>query len=491
MGQDPIEKILTWKDLALMSMGFTFPVGIFGLPPLVAAAVSCIIFGIAHLDPSVANPTNKKERKAAFIASLVIGVLAGYVSTIYFGPLASVTPPPLILAVFAISVMNFTSYGSKLGWWSLKSDKDPINKLLTLKDLALMSMGFTFPVGIFGFPPLVAFAVSCIIFGISYLDPSVANPKNIEERKVAFITSLVIGVLVGYVSTIYFAPLASVTPPPLILTVLAISVMAFTSYGSKLGWWSLKSGPLEWFPNQWVNWRDLFLFVMAFTFPLAIFDSGVSTVLGAIVATIFYAITSIFKFDKKVSFITSLVAGVVAALAILTQTYKETGFEFASPVFAIALSFFINYMSIAFDVPIAGGLITLLFSIIPALAVRKNIGLNMLISSIVSTVVYFLLVKDAKNKREPWMWTQSAYIGMLIGSSVAIFTKGLTPDDLISKSKELMGAGVLPSSDSVSEIVAPFNLVTSYLWLIYLVIWIMTQAKAPMPYKWNTLFKVK
>ena len=371
--------------------------------------------------------------------------------------------------------------------------QDPINKLLTWKDLALMSMGFTFPVGIFCWPPLIAAAVSCIIFGISHLDPSTANPKNKKERKAAFIASLVIGVLAGYVSTIYFGPLASVTPPPLILVVLAISVMAFTSYGSKLGWWSLKSGPLKWFPNQWVNWRDLFLFAMAFTFPLAIFDSGVATVSGAIVATIFYAITSIFKdnFDKKVSFITSLVAGIVAALAIVTKTYNETGSTFASPVFAIALSFFINYMSIAFDVPIAGGLITLLFSIIPALAVRKNIGLNMLISSIVSTIVYFWLVKDAKNKREPWMWTQSAYIGMLIGSSVAIFTKGLAPADLINKSKELMGAGVLPSSDSVSEIVAPFNLVTSYLWMIYLVIWIMTQAKAPMPYKWNTLFKVK
>ena len=371
--------------------------------------------------------------------------------------------------------------------------QDPINKLLTWKDLALMSMGFTFPAGMFGLPPLIAAAVSCIIFGISHLDPSAANPKNKKERKAAFIASLVIGVLAGYVSTIYLAPLASVTPPPLMLAVLAISVMAFTSYGSKLGWWSLKSGPLKWFPNQWVNWRDIFLLTMALVFPLAIFDGGVSTVSGAIVATIFYAITSIFKdnFDKKVSFITSLVAGVVAALAIVTQTYKGTGFEFASPVFAIALSFFINYMSIAFDVPLAGGLITLLFSIFPALAVGKNIGLNMLISSVVSTIVYFWLVKDAKNKREKWMWPQSAYIGMLIGSSVAMFTEGLAPADLIGKTKDLIGTAELPSMESVSEVVAPFNLVTSYLWVIYLVIWIMTQAKAPMPYKWNTLFKVK
>ena len=85
MGQDPLNKLLTWKDLALMSMGFTFPAGMFGLPPLIAAAVSCIIFGISYLDPSVANPKNKKERKAALIASLVIGVLAGYASTIVVG----------------------------------------------------------------------------------------------------------------------------------------------------------------------------------------------------------------------------------------------------------------------------------------------------------------------------------------------------------------------------------------------------------------------
>ena len=371
--------------------------------------------------------------------------------------------------------------------------QDPIEKLLTWKDLALMSMGFTFPAGMFGLPPLIAAAVSCIIFGISHASPKVANPKDKVDRKAAFIASLVIGVLAGYAFAIYFAQLVAFIPIQVRLPIIAISVMAFTSYGSKLGWWSLKTGPLEWFPKQWVNSGDLFLFAMALTFPLAIFDSGAATIAGAIVATIFYAIISIFKdnFDKKVSFITSLVAGIVAALAIVTKTYNETGSTFASPVFAIALSCFINYMSIAFDVPIAGGLITLLFSIIPALAVRKNIGLNMLISSIVSTIVYFWLVKDAKNKREPWMWTQSAYIGMLIGSSVAIFTKGLAPADLINKSKELMGAGVLPSSDSVSEIVAPFNLVTSYLWVIYLVIWIMTQAKAPMPYKWNTLFKVK
>ena len=368
--------------------------------------------------------------------------------------------------------------------------QDPLNKLLTWKDLALMSMGFTFPAGMFGLPPLIAAAVSCIIFGISYLDPSVANPKNKKERKAAFIASLVIGVLAGYAFAIYFAQLVAFIPIQVRLPIIAISVMAFTSYGSKLGWWSLKTGPLEWFPEQWVNSGDLFLFAMALTFPLAIFDSGAATIAGAIVATIFYAIISIFKdnFDKKVSFITSLVAGIIASLYILTKTISEPAF--ASPVFAIALSFFINYMSIVFDVPIAGGLITLLFSILPALAVGKNIGLNMLISTVVSMGVYILLVKDAKNKREEWMWPQSAYIGMLIGSSVAIFMEGLAPTELISKSKELIGAGV-PSMDSVSEVVAPFNMVTSYLWVIYLVIWILTQAKAPMPYKWNTLFNVK
>ena len=319
-----------------------------------------------------------------------------------------------------------------------------------------------------------------------------ANPKNKKERKAAFIASLVIGVLAGYASAIYVGRLAAFIPPQIMLVVLSISVMAFTSYGSKLGWWSLKTGPLEWFPKQWVNSGDLFLFAMALTFPLAIFDSGAATIAGAIVATIFYAITNIFKdnFDKKVSFITSLVAGIISSLYILTKTYNETGRTLISPVFVIALSFFINYMSIAFDLPIAGGLITLLFSIIPALAVGKNIGLNMLISTVVSMGVYILLVKDAKNKREEWMWPQSAYIGMLVGSSVAIFMEGLAPTELIGKAKELIGAGV-PSMDSVSEVVAPFNIVTSYLWVIYLVIWILTQVKAPMPYKWNTLFNVK
>ena len=369
--------------------------------------------------------------------------------------------------------------------------QDPLNNLLTWKDLALMSMGFTFPAGMFGLPPLIAAAVSCIIFGISHASPKVANPKDKVDRKAAFIASLVIGVLAGYAFAIYFAQLVAFIPIQVRLPIIAISVMAFTSYGSKLGWWSLKSGPLKWFPNQWVNWRDLFLLTMALTFPLAIFDGGVANIAGAVVAIIFYAITTIFKdnFDKKVSFITSLVAGVVSSLYILTRTTSVPAFT--SPVFAIALSFFINYAATAFDLPIAGGLITLLFSIIPALAVGKNIGLNMLISSLVSMGVYILLVKDAKNKREEWMWTQSAYIGMLIGSSVAIFTEGLAPTDLMSKAKELIGMDVFPSMGDVSEVIAPFNMVTSYLWVIYLVIWILTQVKAPMPYKWNTLFNVK
>lgn len=371
--------------------------------------------------------------------------------------------------------------------------QDPINKLLTWKNLALMSMGFTFPAGIFGLPPLIAAAVSCIIFGMSYLDPSVANPNNKKERKAAFIASLVLGVLAGYASMFFVGGLAAFIPPHIKLVVIAISVMAFTSYGAKLGWWSLKTGPLEIFPNQFINWRDLFLLTMALTSPLAIIDSGTATVAGAIVSTIFYAITTIFKdnFDKKVSFVTSLAAGVVASMVIVTKTSKQNGFTFASPVFAIALSFLINYIATMFDVPIAGGLITLLFSIIPALAVGKNVGLNMLVSSVVSTMVYIWLVKDAKNKREEWMWPQSAYIGMLVGSSVAIFTDGLAPTDLMSKAKALIGTNVFPSMDSVSEVVAPFNLVTSYLWVIYLVIWILIQAKVPMPYKWNTLFDVK
>lgn len=371
--------------------------------------------------------------------------------------------------------------------------QDPLNNLLTWKDLALMSMGFTFPAGILGLPPIASIVISCIIFGLSCLDPSVANPNNKKERKAAFIASLVLGVVAGYVSVIFTGKYSENVPLPIKLVMIAISVMAFTSYGEKLGWWSLKTGPLNWIPNQLINWRDLFLVTMALASPLAIFDSGIATVSGAIVATIFYAITSIFKdnFDNKVSFITSVVAGVISSLMIVTKTSKQNGFTFSSPVFAIALSFLINYFATLFDLPIAGGLITLLFSIIPALAVGKNVGLNMLISSVISTLVYIWLVKDAKNKREEWMWPQSAYIGMLVGSSVAIFLDSFVSDDLISKAKELTGIDVFPGMGGVSEVIAPFNTVTSYFWIIYLVIWILIQAKAPMPYKWNTLFDVK
>ena len=484
MGQDPIEKLLTWKDLALMSMGFTFPAGIFGLPPLIAAAVSCIIFGISYLDPSVANPKNKKERKAAFIASLVIGVLVGYASTIVVGSLAAVIPPHIKLVVVGISVMAFTSYGSKLGWWSLKTG--PLNwfpnKWLNWRDLFLLTMALTFPLAIFdrGVANIVGALVAMLFYAVLNIF------KDNFDKKVSFITSLV----AGLIASLYILS-KTISDPAFASPVFAIALSFFINYMS-IGFGVPITGPLKSFPDKWLNWRDVFLMTMALTFPLAIFDSGMATIWGAIIATIFYAITIKFKnnFNKKTSFITSLVAGIVAALGILTKTYNLTGITFASPVFVIALSFFINYMSIAFDVPIAGGLITLLFSILPALAVGKNIGLNMLISTVVSMGVYILLVKDAKNKRQEWMWPQSAYIGMLIGSSVAIFTKGLAPEDLIGKAKDLIGAGV-PSMDSVSEVVSPINLVTSYLWVIYLVIWILTQAKAPMPYKWNTLFNVK
>ena len=484
MGQDPLNKLLTWKDLALMSMGFTFPAGMFGLPPLIAAAVSCIIFGISHASPKVANPKDKVDRKAAFIASLVIGVLAGYAFAIYFGQLAAFIPIQVRLPIIAISVMAFTSYGSKLGWWSLKTGplKWLPDKWLNWRDLFLLTIALAFPLAIFdgGAANIAGAVVAMLFYAILQIF------KDNFNKKVSFITSLVAGLIASlYILT------TTISSPAFASPVFAIALSFFINYMS-IGLRVPITGPLKRFPDKWLNLRDVFLMTMALTFPLAIFDSGVATIWGGIVAMIFYAITITFKnnFNKKTSFITSLVAGIVAALGILTKTYNLTGITFASPVFAIALSFYINYMSIAFDVPIAGGLITLLFSIIPALAVGKNIGLNMLISTVVSTGVYILLVKDAKNKRKEWMWPQSAYIGMLIGSSVAIFTEGLAPAELIGKANQLIGAGV-PSMDSVSEVVAPFNMVTSYLWVIYLVIWILTKAKAPMPYKWNTLFNVK
>jgi len=158
---------------------------------------------------------------------------------------------------------------------------------------------------------------------------------------------------------------------------------------------------------------------------------------------------------------------------------------------AICLSFFINYGTVLGWWTPTGGLVTLLISIIPAMAIRRNVGINILVSFIVSSSVYALLVGDNKNKKEPWMVGQSAYIGIMIGSAVALALPS-SGDVISSKTKQK----ILEQTGLSSDIFAKsgegaINSMALVVWFVYFIIWILTHVPGALPYGWDTLFKYK
>jgi len=72
----PINNLLSWKNLMLMTLGFSFIAAPLGVPPLLGILVAALIFGLSHIDEKVRDPNNKKERQEAFISSLVFGLVA-------------------------------------------------------------------------------------------------------------------------------------------------------------------------------------------------------------------------------------------------------------------------------------------------------------------------------------------------------------------------------------------------------------------------------
>lgn len=272
----------------------------------------------------------------------------------------------------------------------------PINNLLSWKNLMLMTLGFSFIVAPLGIPPFIGMLVAALIFGLSHIDEKVRDPKNKKERQEAFIASLVFGLLGSY-----------------------IAAGALIFYGG--------SGTFSGFGN------------------LSVAAGG----------------------------------GIIAGLGLgVIMT-------------AICLSFFINYGTVLGWWTPTGGLVTLLISIIPAMAIRRNAGINILTSFIVSSFVYSILVRDNKNKKEPWMVGQSAYIGIMVGTAVALALPS-SGDVIPPKTKQM----ILEQTGLSSDIFAKsgegaINSMALVMWFVYFIIWILTHVPGALPYGWNTLFKYK
>lgn len=274
----------------------------------------------------------------------------------------------------------------------------PINNLLSWKNLMLMTLGFSFIVAPLGIPPFIGMLVAALIFGLSHIDEKVRNPKNKKERQEAFIASLVFGLLGSYIAAWF------------LLAQGLKQSEGFSGFGN-----------------------------------LSVAAGG----------------------------------GIIAGLGLgVIMT-------------AICLSFFINYGTVLGWWTPTGGLVTLLISIIPAMAIRKNVGINILVSFIVSSSVYALLVGDNKNKKEPWMVGQSAYIGIMVGTAVALALPS-SGDVIPPKTKQMILEQTGLSSDTFAKSgEGAINSMALVIWFIYFIIWILTHVPGALPYGWNTLFKYK
>jgi len=262
------------------------------------------------------------------------------------------------------------------------------------------------------------------------------------------------------------------------------------------------------------------LMTLGFSFIVA--PLGIPPFIGMLVAALIFGLSHIDekvrnpknKKERQEAFIASLVFGLlgsyIAAWFLLAQGLKQSegfsgfgnlsvaagggiiaGLGLGVIMTAICVSFFINYGTVLGWWTPTGGLVTLLISIIPAMAIRRNVGINILVSFIVSSSVYALLVGDNKNKKEPWMVGQSAYIGIMIGSAVALALPS-SGDVISSKTKQK----ILEQTGLSSDIFAKsgegaINSMALVVWFVYFIIWILTHVPGALPYGWDTLFKYK
>jgi len=167
---------------------------------------------------------------------------------------------------------------------------------------------------------------------------------------------------------------------------------------------------------------------------------------------------------------------------------------------AICLAFFINYgMVLGWWTP-TGGLVTLLFSIIPAVLIGKNIGITIIVSFITSSSVYAWLVADNKNRKEPWMIWQSTYIGLMMGSAVGLLLptsdeynqelgkQKSQPPGVLKVSLDVPGG--ISKEDQTTLMYRGIDGMSAVLWAVYLIIWVLTFVPGALPYGWNALYNV-
>ena len=276
-----------------------------------------------------------------------------------------------------------------------------------------------------------------------------------------------------------------------------------------------------------LTWGDLIMMTMGFSFLVAPLGGILPLGGTAFAALCFGIISSMSKLvrdseneqgkpdntQRKSAFITSLVVGVVVSYifgavtvaGIMDQkefdkTAVMAGVGLGAIMTAICLAFFINYgMVLGWWTP-TGGLVTLLFSIIPAVLIGKNIGITIIVSFITSSSVYAWLVADNKNRKEPWMIWQSTYIGLMMGSAVGLLLptsdeynqelgkQKSQPPGVLKVSLDVPGG--ISKEDQTTFMYRGIDGMSAVLWAVYLIIWILTFVPGALPYGWNALFNV-
>jgi len=257
-----------------------------------------------------------------------------------------------------------------------------------------------------------------------------------------------------------------------------------------------------------LEWRDLIMMTMGFSVLVAPLG-GIPPLFGIAAAALWFGFSNINNdvrnppvrkgkpdnTQRRAAFIGCLVVGVVVSYVspILLATLDVdvdvgeggiiAGVGLGVIMTAICLAFFINYgMVLGWWTP-TGGLVTLLISIIPARIIGKNAGINIIVSFLVSSFVYALLVADNKNKKEPWMIGQSAYIGLMAGSAAALL---LPTSSQIIKGLSEKAKGESEFALKVTE--GGIQLMAVVMWFIYFIIWTLTFVPGALPYGWNALF---
>ena len=356
------------------------------------------------------------------------------------------------------------------------------DSIITWKDLVFMSMAFTVLVSTLGFPPIVSAIVSVIFFALAHVIPEVADKENTEERKVAFIASLLFGVAAGYIMAFKFASLSSFIPSKIIVVLLCIISIIY--YGEILRFWKLNNEYSAFIIDKWMRWRDIIFIALALSFPLGAIDSGIGPVVSVISTLVFYGFMKNYNadMDERFTFLLSLIIGITCGAAITFKDFKG-GFNFTSPIFVLSMVSFINYLSTLYDIPISVGVITLLFSIIPALALGKNPGLSMFVSVIVSMSV--LIISSYNKTKEKWLFNQSIYIGLLVGICTSIGIESLKPTS--NDSVPFFGAFLDYLWLKLNE---PLNTFMIYTWIIYFVNYILSLLPSDniLPLGWKYIF---